>query len=130
MAMYVDFSIDDERIHSLRAIKSDINEYEVSILEEDSYVSIGVVQHCYTDLAFKLTQKMCELAHDYLYSDGVAIYMTREQSIDKFRQICAKMDMTAEEFVDRYDSGEYDEVDLDSVPGLVDAVIALPLWRQ
>jgi hypothetical protein len=47
-----------------------------------------------------------------------------------FDRICRReMSLTGAEFLERWDAGEYSDTDVDSVPGLADVVMALPLIR-
>ena len=55
--------------------------------------------------------------------------LTPEEAQAQFDKITRRhLDMSAEEFLDRWDRGEF-PADIDSVPGLTRAVMALPLVR-
>lgn len=57
-------------------------------------------------------------------------YATDEQSRARFSALCRdKLGVSAERFLDDWDAGEYDEVELDEVPGLLRVVAAIPMVR-
>jgi len=57
-------------------------------------------------------------------------YLSRTASAEAFdRVVQREMGISGEEFLRRWDAGEWADVDLDEVPGLVDVSMALPLVR-
>jgi hypothetical protein len=62
-------------------------------------------------------------------ADGV-VSLDRDHAADLFDRIARKhMDMSGAEFLRRWDSGEYASVEWDSVEGLAEVAMALPLAR-
>jgi len=54
-----------------------------------------------------------------------------QEAGELFDRICRReMRISATEFLQRWDAGEYDRTDVDSVPGLADVAMALPLIRE
>jgi hypothetical protein len=65
-----------------------------------------------------------------LSSDSEIVELDGVQAADTFDAIVRReMNMSGEEFLHRWDAGEYRDVDMDAVPGLVDVWTALPLVR-
>ena len=64
-------------------------------------------------------------------SDFQVRELTEAEADTLFDGVCRReMGISGVEFLHRWDAGEYVDVDVDSVPGLVDVVIALPLVRD
>lgn len=69
-------------------------------------------------------------------SEGAAVdvpvkNLSDPEAQDMFDRICQReMQITGGEFLRRWDAGEYDTSDVDSVPGLADVAMALPLVRE
>ena len=58
------------------------------------------------------------------------IDMGHKEAGDVFDGICRhELGMSRAEFLRRWDAGEYQDLDVDSIPGLVDVVLALSLVR-
>lgn len=61
---------------------------------------------------------------------GGVVYMDRGDSADLFDKISRKnMGISGAEFLRRWDSGEFEGVDWDDVPGLAEVATALPFAR-
>ncbi len=57
--------------------------------------------------------------------------LTEAEADTLFDGVCRReMGIAAAEFLRRWDAGEYVDVDVDSVSGLADVVLALPLVRD
>jgi hypothetical protein len=62
--------------------------------------------------------------------DVEIISLTEEEAVAAFDALAQReMDISGEEFLRRWDAGEWVDVDLDTVPGLVDVSMGLPLVR-
>jgi hypothetical protein len=65
------------------------------------------------------------------YSDIQLVHMTEDDAADAFdRTVRREMGMSGEDFLRRWDAGEWADTDLDDVPGLVDVWMMLPLVRH
>lgn len=57
--------------------------------------------------------------------------LSEEEAQALFDRICRReMGISSEVFLRRWDAGEYDKADVDSVAGLADVAMALPLIRE
>lgn len=57
--------------------------------------------------------------------------LSEQEADELFDRICRReMGVAGVEFLRRWDAGEFADVDVDSVPGLTDVVMALPLVRD
>lgn len=57
--------------------------------------------------------------------------MSEQEAADLFDRICRReMGISGAEFLQRWDGGVYNGVDVDSVAGLPDVVMSLPLVRE
>jgi len=57
--------------------------------------------------------------------------LSEQEAQDLFDRICRReLGISAVEFLSRWDAGDYDATDVDSVPGLADVTMALPLIRE
>lgn len=57
--------------------------------------------------------------------------LSQQEAGELFDRICRReMRISATEFLRCWDAGEYDRTDVDSVPGLADVAMALPLIRE
>ena len=55
---------------------------------------------------------------------------TAEEAAAVFDRIArSALDLSGEEFLAAFDGGEFDDVDADAYPGLLDVLMALPLVR-
>jgi len=62
--------------------------------------------------------------------DVEVVELSTEDAAAAFDRLAQReMGITGEEFLRRWDSGEWDGIDPDHVPGLVDVSMALPLVR-
>ena len=57
--------------------------------------------------------------------------LSEQEADELFDRICRReMGVTGAEFLRRWDAGDFADVDVDSVPGLTDVVMALPMVRE
>jgi hypothetical protein len=65
------------------------------------------------------------------YSDIKVVCMTEGDAAEAFdRAARREMGISGEDFLRRWDAGEWADTDLDDVPGLVDVWMMLPLVRH
>lgn len=58
------------------------------------------------------------------------VELTDEEAADVFERVTRReMNMSSDEFLKRWDAGEYEGVDFDTVPGLVEVWMYLPFVR-
>jgi hypothetical protein len=64
-------------------------------------------------------------------TDVEIVAMTESEAAEAFGRLAKReMRISGDEFLRRWDAGEWDDLDLDEVPGLVDVWMALPLVRR
>ena len=57
--------------------------------------------------------------------------LSEQEADELFDRICRReMGVSGAEFLRRWDAGDFADVDVDSVPGLTDVVMALPMVRE
>jgi hypothetical protein len=63
-------------------------------------------------------------------TDVEVVELTPEEDAELFDQVVRReMNMTGADFLTRWDAGEYEGVDFDTVPGLVTVFMYLPFAR-
>jgi hypothetical protein len=61
---------------------------------------------------------------------GGVVHMDSHESADMFDQIARKyMGISGTEFLNRWDTGEFENINWDDVPGLAEVATALPFAR-
>ncbi|MFF3179779.1 hypothetical protein ACFYVD_08005 [Rhodococcus pyridinivorans] len=59
------------------------------------------------------------------------VELDAEASADLFDRIARRnMQISGDEFLARWDAGDFEDMDWDEIPGLVDVAMALPLARR
>lgn len=68
--------------------------------------------------------------HSDIDAETEVVELTADEATAAFDRIARReMGISGEEFLSRWDAGEWNGVDLDSVPGLVDVWMSLPMVR-
>jgi hypothetical protein len=59
------------------------------------------------------------------------VELSADEAAKAFDRIARReMGISSEEFLERWDAGEWRDIDMDGVPGLVDVWMALPMVRD
>ena len=87
-----------------------------------SYLNVGACMH-----SERMGRESRMPAH---VTDVEVVELTQEEDGDLFDQVVRReMGMSGPEFLARWDAGEYEGVDFDTVPGLVTVYMYLPFAR-